>query len=358
MFTAMGISGNRVSALDEADDERLAILRDQGRAGALRCQHCDEPVILRAGKVIRRHFSHAPGAQCPFAHEPANRLEARAALYRWLKYQFGERAATEKMPGNDLPVPHPIDGWVETSDGRTLAYFVVDRRLDAETRAYMRGLYEQAGIILHWVFLTRWIRRPEGSASHKLKLTGTERDCLSISEYNVPHGSPNGACYRSLHYLDARTQQLTTFRAMRSFDCRNGYRGTEITSPLSSVTAEAATGEFVHMGEPERLLEFHEAQRQAEIERQQHRELLRRRADEDAREWERLRVERASASHGTSEVPVESTAPNVQRVGSGWEATCIFCAAYTRKWYRSSPGSGRCVCLVCRRAGVDDGRSI
>jgi len=359
MFTTIDTSGIRISALDLADD-RLAVVRERGRDGELRCQHCAQPAILRAGKVVRWHFSHAPGAQCPFAHEPVERLQARAVLYGWLAAQFGPRVTVEKMP-DGLPAPHPVDGWVDMEDGRKFAYFVVDRRLDREHREKMHWLYHSADVSLHWVFLARWMRRPDGIERDRLRLSGTESDCKAASDYNTPYAAHTGAGYRTLHYIDARTRHLTTFRALRPFDCTRGYVGTEVRTEIASVSAEPATGEFVHPGEAERLAGFVQARQFAEAERQRQRDLLWQRADEDARERERLQAEGTHRGvHNSTGVPdTVPSSPDVPGIGNGkWEAACVFCRAVTRNWYRSSVGTGSCVCLTCRRGGVDDDRQI
>lgn len=263
-----------VIILDPRWRDRIGELRSASQRGELVCQECRRPVQVRAGDVRRWHFAHRKREGCPIDSEDPDLLNARAVLYAWLVGKFGADAVAieERIPG----LPRPIDCWVRR-DPRPFGYWVVERTLGASARQLLLTTCAQHEVIMHWVLLAALLR-PDLSVSGQVTLSTTERDLLVATPYDAPASSRRGPSGRSLHYLDAQRQTLTTWRGLSAWHPPAGYEGVERASALADLLVSPRTGEFVHPGEAEARRAY-EAQLRAEEEG-------RRLAEEQRQAWE------------------------------------------------------------------------
>jgi hypothetical protein len=92
-----------------------AAFRVPAREGQLGCPHCRERVIFRNGEVYVPHFAHKAVGPCPYSSDSLEILEARAALYRFLKSQPGLIVSIEHSLSPEK-LKRPIDCWVKCGD--------------------------------------------------------------------------------------------------------------------------------------------------------------------------------------------------------------------------------------------------
>lgn len=391
MFKALDTELDRhVVSLDPVWDGQIEVLRGWGRAGRLVCPVCRQAVLLRAGEIMRRHFAHKDLSQCPLGHESAEVLAGRAALYAWLNTKFPAGVTLEKhfearpaaerelprpalvvpasagreSPADEYQLPRGVDCWVERPGKRSLAYWLVDGKIDPEERMRIPRFLEARGAALNWVFLPRDARR--GRLPGRANLSATERALLTPSEFDAVY-CQGGATEGSLHCLDPETQVLTTYRALVCVELPQYYEGQELATELKQVLVLPSTGEFVHPGEYERLqVVREELRRQDEARRKAQEAAERRRA-------ERAAAAQAAAARAAARAPSARSSP-VDRVQSPakafdflaartlWqnrpptraaseepEGTCTLCGRRTRDWVVFDTKTGQCKCRECLR---------
>ncbi|HPM79118.1 MAG TPA: competence protein CoiA family protein [Candidatus Anammoximicrobium sp.] len=369
MFKALDTELDRhVVSLDPAWDGQIEVLRGWGRAGRLVCPVCRQAVLLRAGEIMRRHFAHKDLSQCPLSRESAELLAGRAALYAWLNTKFPDGVTLEKHfeadAAEEYQLPRGVDCWVERPGKRSLAYWLVDGKIDPDDRVQIPRFLEARNAALNWVFLPRDARR--GRLPGRANLSATERALLTPSEFDAVY-SEGGGSEGSLHCLDPDSQVLTTYRALVCVELPQYYEGREVATELKQVLVLPGTGEFVHPGEYERLLVVRE-----ELRRQ---EEARRKAQEAA---ERRRAERATAAQAAAARAAVQAGPaksppsdrtqapakpfDFLAARTSWlnrpetpaaieepEGTCTLCGRRTRDWVVFDTKTGECKCRECLR---------
>ena len=140
---------------------------------------------------------------------------------------------------------------------------------------------------------------------------------LTPSEFDAVY-SEGGDSEGSLHCLDPDPQVLTTYRALVCVELPQHYEGREVATELKHVLVLPGTGEFVHLGEYERLLVVREElRRQGEA---------RRKAQEAA---ERRRAERAAAATAAARAAVQAAPAK-----SAWKTDRWLASDHdkTRRW--------------------------
>ncbi|MCW3099659.1 MAG: hypothetical protein JWL77_5277, partial [Chthonomonadaceae bacterium] len=147
-------------------------------------------------------------------------------------------------------IPRPFDCWVERPSG-VIAYWIVDAGMRAQARADLMESFEQLGVRVIWV-LTANLLRPDESDHETAHLTTTERALMHSSTFDGEIRNFRFVAGVSLHYLDALTETLTTFRGLELVHQPNVYRGRREDHLLSEVEIARKTGDFVHPGERER----------------------------------------------------------------------------------------------------------
>ncbi|MBI3947447.1 MAG: hypothetical protein HY321_16105 [Armatimonadetes bacterium] len=390
---------------------RAGELREMGRDDVLICPGCRQPVRVRAGAIVRRHFAHKHLNNCPYGQDSAELLGARALLYERLARQFGEQATLEeRLEGAGFP--RAVDCWVARAAG-PFGYWILDRAVRPPARDALKEAAERAGASIHWVFTAGMLRFPE-EPGRLICLTTTERDLQAETYFDtVLRRSPNGAPLlekegASLHYLNPADGTLTTFRSLRQVHEPQVFGGRSYAHPLSEALVAPKTGEFAHPGERERMAALRRQHRRLEAayrerrrreeerrrQEQERREQARRerqrqeertrllaarereirereererelRACEDEERQMRLAEEhRAARRRGPGAQPGTPGAepPEPRRrapdllTGLGpsittREGTCVFCGHKTTDWWTYDAATGECKCHACLRAG-------
>jgi hypothetical protein len=363
MFKASDVSdGSDVIILDHLEPIRFQALRRKARADQLRCPVCRQPVWVKSGTNRVSHFAHKHLADCPTQSESAELLQARAALYRWLRAKFGDSVTVEHIIAGSNLQRH-IDCWVERSS-TSLAYWIFDAQMRPDERSMLRNRLEDAGAKPVFIFLASMMRRNERPRD-VLNLTTTERQFVTRTAYDAPYTDWANDRAGSLHYIDAEAHSVTTFRAMCCIESPQQHAGTELKSALPDLLVKRTDGQFVHAGETDRLSEWRtqEKARQAEAERRMREAADAARRQEDARRanreaWERARRERLSpgTAYGMSNsTPSPATEPRTPSplaspliMSENKEGLCLLCGERTRDWYYYD-GAGNCKCNDCLR---------
>ena len=371
MFKAVdALDGGEVIILDRLAEDELEAIRRKARDGHLRCPVCTHEVTVRAGEVRVWHFAHKHLDNCPSQNEPVELLQARAMLYRWLKQRFGDGVTVEKQL-EGIPLPRPVDCWVE-AEGNKLAYWIVHRRMRPEDRQQVEDGIETAGAKRLILFLSGVMDRHEGCDQHILHLSTTERQFLRLTGYDLlsPARRHNEG---SLHYLDIKTEILMTFRAMHCMEPPNYYVGTEIRAPFGEVKVSPTSGQFYHGDERERYVAYKAEQERLERERRERERLEQERlargqAEAKLRQdemWGQAR-ERTCPSPARS-MSVQSPDPIATEpappaptwmskpqqpaapVESNRVGVCEECGQETTDWWMFDGKTGKCRCNDCAR---------
>jgi len=325
--------------------QRIRELRAMDGDDLLICQGCQQAVRVRAGKFRRPHFAHKHLMGCSYGTESVEILEARAILYQWLLRKFPDEVSVEKkLEGVDLP--RPVDCWVETQ-GRQFAYWIIDSTLKLPAREKIKvGIAERGGLSVHWVFLSKMLRLNLHNRNFIL-LSPTERDFLKHSQFDVMGDKRRPVLTRSknqpveleegssIHYLDIKTETLTSFRSLRLYHAPNVFDMYKLETPLALVQVSLENGEFIHPGENTQLKLSQKKQALQEQERKQKQERY--------RQWQEKR--RSPAAVGWN----LATAPKAIE-----EATCIFCGKATSNWWTTwvEDGVKKCKCRDCYAKGL------
>src|SRR5690606_3371310 len=107
-----------------------------------------------------------------------------------------------------------------------------EKQLKPADREVLLDLAGSNDTALNFVFLSQMMARNEAPAG-VLNLSTTERDLKARSEYNLVYvKGRNHAFTSSLHYLDAKEETVTSFRAMSCTEPPQQFTGREISSPL------------------------------------------------------------------------------------------------------------------------------
>jgi hypothetical protein len=216
-------------------------------------------------------------------------------------------------------------------------------------------LLQDLGITNSWVFLSTMLKVDDERAD-SAHLSPTEREFTYSSEYNQIYSSYDEA----LNYLNIENNSVTTLRGLNCIHLPQEYRFCEqLEDELSNVLVSPKTGELVHPGEHEKLLELQE---NARLEQQREDE-LKIRLQEQARErqharqleWEREQ-ERLLKQKVQERVTTKLSVPDVaqkqpqneikQPAISGYDKPylCSVCGISTTTWTMLDMGKNTCVC--------------
>lgn len=134
MFVALTQAGRLLNLIDESPKDRTSY----------RCPGCKEPVRLKAGSIVRPHFSHVRLKDCHYhsENESQQHLHLKAALYQWLTKT--ETASLE----HHLPALHQIaDLFVNDQ----LALEVQCSSLSVAAIQKRTAGYREAGLQVRWL---------------------------------------------------------------------------------------------------------------------------------------------------------------------------------------------------------------
>jgi hypothetical protein len=346
-------TGKQIISVDPECLEHLGRIRQAGRSGRLRCPVCQLPVLLRAGLIRVRHFAHKDLGECPSQNESVAVLEARAALYSWLKSKFTRGVTVEKvLEGTRLP--RPMDCWVEYKGRRNLAYWIVDRAVRPGLFQDVASAVEGAKASLTWILLVNRLKRQQED-SRFLQLSAAMARCIARSPYDTVY-SPRFS--GTLHYLDGAAKMLITFRALRPAACHWKYEGHEISTPLAQVLVRPDSGEPVHPGEQELLAAWkaktHKTQARCPI--VSPRFTARSTPQNGLLEQDLMAVIRGQAGPSPTRKRMrwseaataedQEPAPEVDRLAFH-EAACSICGKKTTDWSVYCGKTGMCKCNAC-----------
>jgi len=145
---------------------------------------------------------------------------------------------------------------------------------------------------------------------------------------------------KSLHYLDADRETLTTFRNLSVIHLPQLYAGVRMESALPEVLVSTQTGEFIHSGEIERLLR---QRRRIELQEQKAAQRL-----QQAQDF--FRGKSLSKAPARPQEKPSSPPRPFERVG-----TCRICGTETSDWITYFGSTKECICRNCKDLGrVDD----
>jgi len=345
-------TGECMVTLDYPSREAREIaFRGLSNDGVLRCPHCDETVVFRQKEILTAHFSHLPHSACPYSQEPIDLLEARSALYRFLKRNIIGTVTIEYAPEQSL-FPRAVDCWVEMT-GETFAYWIFERGVRSATkRNAIREEFRKLDVKPHFVFHSQMLHKSKAGGD-TFALGTTERTFLRRTKYDPPYSTCG-----SLHYIDVHRHEWLTLRGTGALDCVGQFTGKEIGTSMEWVKVCKRTGEIFHPGEQE-----HQLFEQASL-----------------FEESRLSIVPKRELPATSRVsPYAHLAPDVQKMREEWdklprtnetvaqiiarlyrkgrdetpisyverEGTCEFCGTKTRDWIVFDGKTGLCKCRAC-----------
>ncbi|WP_170181321.1 competence protein CoiA family protein [Chlorobaculum thiosulfatiphilum] len=250
MFKALDVRDNsEVVILGQKWLNSIKKLRELDHQNILVCQGCKQPVRVRAGEKIRKHFAHKHLENCSYEDESAILRNSRAVLYEWLVGKFDKNVTIEKqVDGTELF--RPIDCWV-TQGSKVFAYWIIDSKINPDKRITLQNIAKKLRIHFHLVFCSDLLHTDQDNPN-KIFLTTTEREFIQRSKYDEAHCYGYSAAGGSLHYLDAENRKLITFRNLLLNHKPQVYTGCNINSDLGELLVSPKTGEFVHKGEQEK----------------------------------------------------------------------------------------------------------
>jgi hypothetical protein len=297
----------------------LKYLKSLDQQDILICQGCEQPVRVRAGQFRQWHFAHKHLENCPYANESPALMNARAVLYRWLVTKFGDDVTLEKQVAQHLP--RHVDCWVER-DGKIFSYWIFDTRISPDIRESISQTLPKLTTYCNWLFLTDLLRI-DADEDDCVHLTTTEREFRQSSVYDGPASNSFSKPGQTLHYLNTDQEELTTIRNLLLVHRPQMFRGCFQSHPLFEMRVSAATGEFVHPGEHEKLPLYLEAKKLAE------------------------KVKEKPGSIAGYK-PLRQPAPTPLPAEEG---ICIFCGKKTRDWWSFDGTTKTCKCWDCYRQG-------
>jgi hypothetical protein len=346
MYKALDKRTNvEIIILDPQWEDRLEQLRSMGRSDQLVCQGCLQPVRFRAGEIRHPHFAHKHLQGCSFGKESPKILVARAILYRWLQQKYPGNVSIEKN-FTDLNLPRPIDCWVRAKK-KVFAYWIIDRKLRAETRGKLHSIFNKLRVGVQWVFLSDML---EHAQNHEgcISLSTTERDFLFRSKYDeIILGNSNWwkDVGQTIHYLDIKNEKFLSYRSLDLVHSPSIFSGIKKEHLLQEMMISPKNGEFVHPGEHEQLKLVKE-----EIER--HRMKLK--SEENQITKQSLFVPnqgtQAAASfrwkYREDDLKLEKKDKE--------KGICIYCGELTDNWWHiwSENGVRKCKCRDCRDRSI------
>lgn len=328
MFKSLNIqTGQDVVSLDPVWSQEGARenLRGLGRQDFLVCPGCKKPVRLRAGeeKLRRMHFAHKQLLDdCIYTDESPALRNARAVLYEWLVSKYGNSVTIEKRL-DDEGLIRPVDCWVEKSS-KIFAYWIFDSGMKTEKKELLKNVFQKHGVKANWVFTGNMLKPDQDDHRH-LSLSTTERDFMKRSIYDELSGDFPYDTKSSLHYLDADTRTLTTYRRLHCYHKPQVYAGDQRTTSLDELRISPGNGEFVHPGE--------------------HELLMKRREEETAREAWIKEIE--SGRRKLKMNLFQETLPPPPDINAK-VGTCIHCGKKTADHWFYDNATGECECNECK----------
>ncbi len=253
MFRAINKkSGKEIIILDNRWHQgNIEQLRLKGRSKILHCPECQKPLTVKAGDQKRWHFAHQDLDECPLRNESASILQARSLLYKWLQGKFSDKVTIEKNI-EECSFPRPVDCYVQLDNGTKIVYWILETGI--RNRSELLWDIDESEIQVNWVFLHSMLKKDEKHVN-EFYLSPTERDFFNQSDYMDVYNGP------SLNYLNIETSELKTLRGLYLVHSPQKYKCNEVLNgPLDEILISPKTGEFVYLGEYEKLQVYRKSQ--------------------------------------------------------------------------------------------------
>jgi hypothetical protein len=248
-----------VIIIDPQWSTRLQEIRDWSRERTLQCPVCHANVLLKAGNQRQWHFAHRHREDCALSHTPPEILQARQALYEWLRRKFQDASIDLEV---FLPrLPRIIDCCVTHGEHR-IAFVLIHQQIrKSAEREQLRQSMTEAFTYVNFLMLST-LQFDLGKDQSTINLSTTERDFLVESPYDeIERIFGERPRKETLHYLDGTT--LITFRNLRrTFHSAQEHRGRKIASPLKQLLI-SKRGEISHLGEFETYCQWQRKQQKA-----------------------------------------------------------------------------------------------
>ena len=228
-----------------------------------------------------------------------------------------------------------------------------------EARQSIKQALENPGVRVNWVLAAKLLEpdpEPESSeyreSIRRIRLAPTERDFLAPSEFDQIGAETQiypPQTGQTLHYLDARTGVVNTYRSLLCVHAPNIFAGRCEQHLLEEIQAHSLTGEFIHPGEAERLL--HSQAALARLEEKQ------RQAVQMLASWSShgsaAQAQRSPAKPGTADArdQVWGVGPHA---AASVQYACVFCGELTSEWWTTFVQGGKrlCKCKACLQRGL------
>jgi hypothetical protein len=253
MYKCLCLEDNQnINILARAWSSQLKVLHDLDHRDQLVCPGCMQPVRVKAGQFKRWHFAHKHLTNCPFQRESAELLHARAVLFRRLVDEFDETRVVIEKQLSELNLPRPLDVWVDGKYGE-FAYWIIDTRLPPNLREIIRKGFSQVPVPVNVVILSS-ISKVAADDPAVLYLSTTEREFCTASPYDATWKELSFSSGKSIHYLNLDCESVITYRNLQLVHLPQQHTGKRLETPLAELSFDSASGEIVHPGERERLL--------------------------------------------------------------------------------------------------------
>lgn len=240
-------------------DENLRVL---SRTRELECPECHSSVHFRQGaQEHRRHFVHDARRDCVHDSQDPLISSALALLYEWLSNKFPNEVMIEFRPNGVQGLRRPVDlclvrggqlvamYWLYTGDLRGRVMLKNNLTSVAATSWICIGELEESsedpGAANDVADSTKsQLATDENKFLYgDIDLRATHRDLICKTRYDTLSYSSG-----SLHFLDPKSQQFTTYRDLELIHPPQRHCGRVIATPISSLLTHR-NGEICHPGE-------------------------------------------------------------------------------------------------------------
>lgn len=327
--------GEEIIILDEKWHQgNIDQLRLKGRSKILHCPECQKPLTVKAGDQKRWHFAHQDLDDCPLRNESAMILQARSLLYKWLQSKFPDKVTIEKKI-EECSFPRPVDCYVQLDNGAKIVYWILEAGI--RNRSELLWSINESNIQVQWVFLHRLLKEDEKNTD-EFYFSPTERDFFNQSDYMKVYNGP------SIHYLNIETSDLKTLRGLYLVHSSQKYKCKKVLNgPLDEILISPKTGEFVYLGEYEKLQEYRESQ----ILRQLKMETPIKSKDDFSFMESEIGISEGSKEELTP-IKQKSVPPRFKGGNILNEAVpCEICGKITKEWSTFNCGTRTCECREC-----------
>jgi hypothetical protein len=217
----------------------------------------------------------------------------------------------------------------------------------------LREKLARLGAHVNWVFAAALIKTEPGQPA-QIHLTTTEREFKTQTDSDIAHPLETFSPGETLHYLDAETASLITYRNLNLRHPPQLFAGRRLESPLDDIQINLQTGDFLHAGETEKIAHFRHTQ--------QHRhEKMRQTLPKLGERFARMvptggksdlsvlfsNAPGKKSLDGLAPLASEPRTGDTVRTPFARVGTCKHCGRQTDDWISYDGRTGTCVCRAC-----------